>query len=100
MNKEETIEMSSPTIEMLPNISSFRQSAQTNRSTPLNLPFNDPISTLLMLPILPLFMLVSNIQSMFGQFNNSSSANAPAPQGKVTQIIRDNNALTIVEKYL
>lgn len=100
MNKE-TFEVPNPSIEMLPTISSFRQPAQSNGNSSFNMPFNDPISTLLMLPVLPLFMLFANIQSLFGQFgNNNSNNNNVAPQGKVTQIIRDDKSLTIVEKYL
>lgn len=63
----------------------------------LELP-TDPISAILMLPLLPimpLMMFIQYQQSMFGQmFSNNTS------KGKVTQIIRDKDALTIIEKYL
>lgn len=59
----------------------------------------DPLSAILMLPLLPLMlpmMLIQYQQSMFSQlFNNNSST-----KSKVTQIIRNDNELTIIEKYL
>ncbi len=59
----------------------------------------DPLSAILMLPLLPIMlpmMLIQYQQSMFSQlFNNNSST-----KSKVTQIIRNDNELTIIEKYL
>lgn len=57
----------------------------------------DPISAFFLLPILPLiylFNLQSQLMNQMSQSTNRSSGS------KITQITRDGNSLTIVEKYL
>lgn len=57
----------------------------------------DPISAFLLLPVFPLiylFNLQSQLMNQMSQNTNMSSC------GKVTQITRDGNTLTIIEKYI
>lgn len=83
---KEMLELPNP-VEMMPLIKQFNP-ASTNI-------FTDPFSAILMLPLMPIIMLIQYQQTMFSQlFSNNS------PKGKVTQIIRDKDALTIIEKYL
>lgn len=94
MDNNSNIIIPTPQIEMMPSLSSFKQPTM---ATLFNLP--EPFATLLMiplLPIMPLMLLIQYQQSMMNQSSNNNNA----PKGKVTQIIRNDNELTIIEKYL
>jgi hypothetical protein len=93
MDNISNITIPTPHIEMMPSLGSLKQSAI---ETPFNLP--EPFATLLMIPLLPFMPLVLLIQYQQAVINQSSNNNAP--KGKVTQIIRNESELTIIEKYL
>lgn len=78
------------------------------RENQLQLPSNqfspnfqlDPISTFLLLPVLPLVYLFNLHSQLMSQMTNPLQSINKSSGGKVTTITRDGNNLTIVEKYL
>lgn len=81
-----------------PKLLSVVNSPQYPQQQPMSPGFQlDPISTFLLLPFFPFVYLFSIHSQLINQM--SQNANKPS-DGKVTQIIRDGNTLTVIEKYI
>ena len=69
----------------------------------------DPLTAMIMAPLLPLLIMMNAVQSMtmpmmgrslLSPVNNTNAYYPEAPRTKVTSITRNGNTLDIIEKYI